>query len=190
MKKYWPPIGICLVFVFLFTGCTQYTLVKRGSPTEIGKTFRVDPQIDWSMFSGKTVTFWTVDGPLLDKLVFLPGVENGKPLVNSENNKQMPLFSSTMSPIEVMDLVEATLARQKAQVFKKENLMPAPFGKLDGFRFTFSFLSEDGLQYKGFAAGIIKNQKLYMIMYTGTNLLYYDKYVEQVEKIVNSIEII
>ena len=190
MKKSCPILGICLLFVFFLAGCAQYSLIKAGNRTNVGKSFRVDPQIDWSMYSRNDLVVWTVDGPILEKVYFFPGIENGKPLLNASNDKKMPVFSSTMTPIEVMDLVEATLARQKALSIKKENLKPAPFGKLEGFRFNFSYVSEDGLEYKGIAAGTIKDKKLYLIIYTGTNLFYYDKYVQEVEKIVNSVEII
>lgn len=190
MKKSFSIPGICLLFVFLLGGCAQYSLVKAGSRTNVGNVFSVDPQIDWSMYSRNDILLWTVDGPILEKVYFFPGIEHGKPLLNAANDKKMPVFASTMTPIEVMDLVEATLARLKALAIKKENLKPAPFGKHEGFRFTFSYVSEDGLNYKGFAAGTIKDQKLFLIMYTGTNLFYFDKYVEKVEKIVNSVEII
>jgi hypothetical protein len=190
MKKSCPILGICLLFIFLLGGCAQYSLVKAGSMTNVGNSLNVDPQIDWSMYSRNDTLLWTVDGPMLERVYFIPGIEHGKPLLNAANDKKMPVFSSTMTPIEIMDLVEATLARLNALAITKENLKPAPFGKYEGFRFTFSYVSEDGLDYKGFAAGTVKDKKLYLIMYTGTNLFYFDKYVEQVEKIVNSVEII
>jgi hypothetical protein len=192
MKKSYPVLAGFFLSVFLLSGCAQYSLVKAGNITNVGNRFRIDPQIDWSMSNQNDLITWTVDGPILQKVHFFPGIENGKPLIKPPpgSDKTMPVFSSTMTPIEVMDLVEATLARQKALSIKKENIKPAPFGKLDGFRFTFSFSSEEGLEYKGFAAGTIKDQKLYLIVYSGTNIFYYDRYVQVVEKIVDSVEII
>jgi len=190
MKKFYPLLGICLIFVFFIGGCAQYSLVKAGGKTNVGNTYSVAPQIDWSMSSSNDLVVWTVDGPFLEKVFFFPAIENGKPLLKAANDKKMPFFASTMTPIEIMDLVEATLARMKAQSIKKKNLKPAPFGKEEGFRFTFSYVSEDGLDYKGFAAGTVKDQKLYLVMYVGTDLCYFDKYVAEVEKVIDSIEII
>lgn len=191
MKRSFPILGACLLYVLFLAGCAQYSLVKAGSVKGVGKGMQVAPRIDWSMSKNNNIVTWTVDGPILQKMFFFPGVEDGKPLLKltRDDDQKMPVFSSTMTPIEVMDLIEATLSRMKAQSIKQEKIAPAPFGKLAGFRLNFSFVSEEGLDYKGFAAGTIHADKLYLILYTGTNVVYYDKCIEEVESIVESVEI-
>ena len=68
------------------------------------------------------------------------------------------------------------------------HLRPFKFGNHPGFRFELSFLSQEGLEYEGFVVGTIKDDKLYLICYTGTRQYYYPKYKESVEQIIASID--
>jgi hypothetical protein len=61
-------------------------------------------------------------------------------------------------------------------------------GGEDGFRFDFSYVSEEGLNYNGIAAGAVRDDKLYLVMYIGTTLHYFEKYIEEVDYILKSIE--
>jgi hypothetical protein len=157
----------------------------------IGNTIQVEPQTSWSKSEGNGIITWTADGPELERILFFPGVESGAPLVkaSTENDKEMPLFSSSMTPLEVMDLLEATLSRMEFHDIKMERLTPHPFGGLNGQKVFFSYASKDGLRYKGFAAGAMKDERLFLVIYTGADLLYYDKYLAEAEKIVSSIKI-
>lgn len=180
-----------LVCVFILSGCAHYRLVSAGQVLTVGGAFSVSPRIDWSMSDRNHPVTWTVDGPALQKLQFFPGIENGKPLIElpAAADRPMPSFKAKMTPIEIWDLIEATLSRMSAHEIKNERVQPAPFGSLEGFRFFFSFVSAAGLDYRGLAAGAVKDQKLFLVMYTGTKRFYYDKCLKEVERIIDSIKI-
>jgi len=179
--------------ILIVTGCAHYTLIEAGKKVEVGQAFMVDPQITWSMAKESGVIIWTVDGPGLQKLVFFPGIEDGAPLFKAtagQDAEKMPIYEATMTFLEIMDLLEATLAQKGFHQFAKQNLQPSGIGGQEGFRLDFSYASKAGLEYKGFAAGAIKEHKLYLVMYTGTTLHYYEKYAAAAENIIKSLEIL
>ena len=107
-------------FFFLFllahSGCSPiYTLVPENQRIQVGNTFIVNPSIAWSKHPAPSTETWTVDGPLLQRLVFIPGIKDGEPLVKqSTETKDFPVFHENMSPIEVKELFEATMSRMGA----------------------------------------------------------------------------
>lgn len=192
--KYRLQLTAAVFGVFLIvTGCAHYTLIEAGNKVEVGQAFRVDPEISWSMTKENGVIIWTVDGPGLERLIFFPGIDDGAPLFKTspgQKAEKMPIFKASMTFLEVMDLLEATLVQKQFHQFGKQNLRPATIGEHEGFRVDFSYASKAGLEYKGFAAGAIKDGRLYLVMYTGTALHYYEKYAAAAENIVKSIELL
>jgi hypothetical protein len=192
MKRLSRAALISLFSLFLLAGCVQYSLVPSDKMVTVGNTLQVEPQITWSKSESNGIVTWTADGPSLDRILFFPGIDDGAPLIKNtvKDKDEMPLFSSSMTPLEVMDLIKATLARMGCQDIQMEKIIPHPFDGLDGYKFFFSYASEGGLRYKGFSAGTVKNERLYLVIYTGTDLFYYDKYLAAAEKIVSSIKIL
>jgi hypothetical protein len=94
-----------------------------------------------------------------------------------------------MSETEVVDAIVDAVTLSGAQQVEARNLRPANFGSADGFRFELAFLNSDGLKKDGAVVGTIVDQSLYLIVYTGTRIHYYPKYVREFEKIVSSINI-
>ena len=182
-----------IAVVFILAGCGVYRLVESGHRITVGECFRVDPEIAWSMTKDVGVVVWTVDGRGLEQLLFFPGVKDGAPLIarkQSGKSQPMPTYEDSMTLLEVVDLLEATMARLNYHQFAKQNLRPAPIGGLDGFRVDFSFVSEQGLEYRGEAVGATKDHKLYLVMYMGTALHYYDRYKTTVDRIITGMEIL
>ena len=182
-----------IAVVFLLAGCGKYQLIESGHRVTVGECFRVDPEIPWSMTKEAGVFVWTVDGQDLERLIFFPGIKDGTPLIalgKSASSPEMPIYKDSMSLLEVVDLLEATMARLDFHQFEENNLRPATIGGLEGFRVDFSFVSKEGLEYRGFAAGTQKNHKLYLVMYMGTTLHYYDRYETTVDRIITGMEIL
>ena len=48
-------------------------------------------------------------------------------------------------------------------------------------------VDNDGLQFDGMTIGVVKDDTLHFIVYTGTRLHYYPKYKKDVEKLFASI---
>lgn len=190
-KKYVEFLWIILVVVAC-VGCAQYTLVENGKKIQVGDAFMLDTSINWSKHEAGDVETWTVDGPQLQRLVFFKGIPEGKPLVTVHEGKgeSAPVFHASMNSIEMMELVIATLARTGAHDVKVSDLRPHKLGVLEGFRFEFRYVTQQGLKYEGFVAGAQKNQKLFALMYIGTTLYHYEKHHQEVEKMLASLTVL
>ena len=173
----------------LITACVQYSLVKPEK-IAIGDVYTVNSQIAWNkMTEGKT-EIWTVDGPLLQELRFIKAIEDGDALFKGGAGKKLPPFKSKMTAIEIKELFETSLAQFGVARMRTLNLRPESFGKVAGFRFEFTYVLKNGLEKQGFALGAVIDEKLHMIIYTGTRLHYYPKHKDDVERLVRSIRIL
>ena len=177
------------ISALLITACVQYSLVKPEK-IAIGDVYTVNSQIAWNkMTEGKT-EIWTVDGPLLQELRFIKAIEDGDALFKGGAGKKLPPFKSKMTAIEIKELFETSLAQFGVARMRTLNLRPESFGKVAGFRFEFTYVLKHGLEKQGFALGAVIDEKLHMIIYTGTRLHYYPKHKDDVERLVRSIRIL
>ena len=155
---------------------------------------------------------WTIDGPLLEALRFVTLNDGDTLFRSSDKDAKLPRFRAHMTPNEVVEFFVASLKSvsggvdthqlAKGMVVPEgiragsinassldiQNLRPADFGNLPGFRFDFSFLSKEGLERQGFALGSIHDGKLLLMVYTGTREYYFDKHKQEVETIFSSVE--
>lgn len=179
-----------VLMVFALAGCAQFTLVQGGKRIPVGNAFMVDTSMNWSKHDSDDVETWTVDGPRLQRLVFFKGIPDGKPLIKvQEKGESAPVFHASMTSVEMMELIVATLSRTGAHDVKVSDLRPHKLGTLDGFRFEFKFVAREGLRYEGFAAGAQKDQKFVGVMYIGTALYHYKKHHDEIEKILASLTV-
>ena len=166
--------------------CTQITLVKPERQ-DIGGVYTVEPGGTWNRINDQNFEIWTVDGYGLQDVRFFKGVEDKKTLFPGDDAEKMPVFSAGMTPNDVLELVIDTLSAAGASQVKGSALRPADFGSAAGFRFEFSFLDADGLEFDGMAGGAIIDGRLHMIYYTGTRSHYFPKYRDQVDKLIRSV---
>lgn len=183
---------IVTVVVFVLVGCAHYSLITPRESISVADSFSVKTNIAWSMAKENGLVIWTADGPVLQELIFFPGIVSGSPLIKiqGQDSKKMPTYGSSMTFLEIVDLIEATFSKLNFYKFEKQNLKPQVIGEEEGFRFDFTYVSKEGLDYKGFAAGAIKNQKLYLVLYTGTSLHYFEKYASEADYIINNLKIL
>jgi len=180
-----------MLLALLCAACTQYSLVGPGR-TAVGG-LSVEPGIAWNRASGLTTgpgtETWTLDGPLLDSLIILAALPDGKPLPllrGAPTDKLQP-FRATMTASEVMDLFEATFAAEmKTTVIETRNLRPLSLGGAEGFRFEVSYTGENEVESEMVVAGAISGGKLYLLVYRGARLHYFPKYLPEFEKLVSS----
>lgn len=184
-----------IVFVFaalaLVASCAPYQLVAPPERVTISDAYSVAPQIEWSranVMVWNDVEQWTVDGAGLELLMFVNKVEDGKPLFPVRHQDAMPVFRSSMNSLEVKDFFVASMAGLQAQRVKVRKLRPVQFGGVDGFRFDFSYTTKGGLEKRGIAKGAVRKGKLYMILYMGTRLHYFDKYKRAAEGVMRSVQ--
>jgi len=194
MKKALGP----LLLVLLIAGCQPLVLVEPKR-TSIDGAFSVEPQIAWSRGNpdllqsgtGKNpAQVWTADGFGIEQVRFYPGIADGKPLGREvDGQDKLPVFKKDMTSTEIMELVEATLTRvDQSTLIEMHDLRPADFGGVPGFRFEITMTLKDELPRKAIVAGAVKNDRLYMILYEGARIYYYDKYADVAARIIDSVQ--
>lgn len=191
IARYCQPFIVVLV-LSVCLGCSQYSLIKTGQTIQLGQAFQIKTSGQWSKMTIQGLENWTVDGPLLERLIFFEGVEDGQPLFPETNSQKddLPLYKSSMNVLEVQDLIEASLVRIGAHKVEIINIRPDHFGSLEGFRLNFRFMNKSGLEYKGLVVGAKRRGRLLAIMYLGTALYYYQKYLPEVEEMIASVKIL
>ena len=191
---------ILLAIVFLLSACAHYTLVEPAQRDMAGG-YSVEPQTAWNRSVQGKVEIWTIDGPALAAVHFFNGIGEGQNLFpfygKSTRKAKLPKFNKNMTASEVQEfIVDSMMAPyQKTLVgpnmigtgVQTFHLRPFKLGSHPGFRFELSFVSEEGLEYEGFVVGVIKDDKLFLICYSGTREYYYPKYKETAEQIISSI---
>lgn len=189
-----------IALALLVASCAPYVLVKPQRVT-VKDSLSVEPDIAWNKINQQDITgrsnteIWTADGPLLNTLTFFAGIEDGKTLFvqtsEQEKRDKLPAFRGSMTPTEVMELVESTYAKiSQSSLTRTRNLRPAQFAGAPGFRFEFSYVGKDEIDREATAAGAIRNGRLYLIVYQGTRLYHHGLRQAQAERIIESARFI
>jgi hypothetical protein len=180
--------------------CTPFTLVNPERQT-IGGVISVAPGTKWNKvtmtdFQG-AVEVWTLDGPVLNTLVFFTGVADGEPLftrrqpVGAPAGEKPPVFRSTMNPVEVQELLEATVARYfQTTLAEGRNLKPTPVADGQGFRFDTRLVGKDEVERDGVFVGTIRRGKLYGAWFQGARLHYFGRYLPEFDRMVASAQLV
>lgn len=144
-------------------------------------------------FARKESVAWTKDGLLLDRLVIIPGIPDGEPLLKSrEKTAALPVFRADMLPNELEELVESSIVKffgEGQAVVSTENLRPQRFGDNRGVMFDLNATVTDSPEYKGLVGAFIADDKLYVIYFLGAVPHYYGKHIAAAEAIVKSATI-
>ena len=182
---------LLIILILTLNSCAQFTLIETKR-TMIGDLYTVEPQIPWNEYtSGKTQT-WTVDGPALNELRFVNGIEdNEAPFeITGQEKDKSPKFKKGLTFLEIKDLIVDGFVLTGAHKLKTHRLTPIHFGEIDGFRFEFEFVTEEGLEKEGLVIGTVIKDRLFFISYIGARVHYFPKYKDHVEKIISSIKMV
>jgi hypothetical protein len=189
-------LGVLLIF--LLTGCAAYGLVKPERQT-VGGVISVQPGIAWNKVATQNlqgkIEVWTLDGPPLNTLMFFTGVPDGEPLftVRGQAAKQEkpPVFRATMNPLEVQELLEATVARTfQTTIVEAHDLKPTSLASGRAFRFETRMVGRDEVERDGVFVGTIRNQKLYGAWFQGAKLHYFARYLPEFDNLVASAQLV
>ena len=187
---------LLLVFVAGITGCVvSYSLVPAGIVAV--QDLAVQADTGWNKappattpMARKTSETWTRDGLLLDRLVFIPGVQEGEPLlVSRDQSAALPVFRADMLPNELEELVESTIVKSFGEgqaVVTTENLRPYRFGTDPGVMFNLSVTVTESPEYEGTVGAFVSGQKLYLVYFLGAAPYYYDKHRTAAEAVIES----
>lgn len=192
---------VLLLFLTLamLTACvTPFTLVAPGEVTV--KDLHVRAGSGWNKapphlnpYARKDTVAWTKNGLLLDRLVIVPGVPDGQPLlVSKDKDAAMPVFRADMLPNEIEELMESTIVKffgEGQAVVDTENLRPYRFGDHNGILFDISAIVTESPRYKGLVGAFVAQDKLYVIYFLGATPYYYDQELSEAEAIIKSATI-
>ena len=179
-----------LALSIALAACSIYTLVDEDTRQSIAGRYSVDPQVAWSRVNQSGVELWTVDGPALESIRFYPGLRDGETFMTARDRTELPAFRADMQASEIMEFVVDSIARAGAGQVQATGLRPMNFGPLPGFRFELSYLTDNGLEMQGLVAGAATDGELHLIVYSGASLYYFPKYEDDVERIIDSIEML
>ena len=187
---------LILVPVLLLTGCVApYSLVTPGRVAVDGVT--VQAGSGWNSapahqraYARKNSVAWTRDGLLLDRLVIIPGVPDGEPLlVAARDSQAMPVFRAGMLPNEIEELVESTIVKffgEGQAVVNTSNLRPHRFGDNRGVMFDLSATVTDSPEYRGVVGAFIVDESLYILYFLGAVPHYYEKHLAEATAVIAS----
>jgi hypothetical protein len=188
------------IALLLMAGCTSYALVSAERQT-VGGVISVAPGTKWNKvtmtdFAG-AVEVWTLDGPVLNTLVFFTGVPDGEPLftrrqpLGAPAGEKPPVFRTSMNPVEVQELLEATVARYfQTTLAEGRNLKAAPVANGQGFRFETRLVGKDEVERDGVFVGTIRRGKLYGAWFQGAKLHYFGRYLPEFDRMLASAELV
>lgn len=188
-------VMLTAVAVLLTAGCSNYTKIPL-EPQVIGDAYRVTPDTAWSRFDEVDHTLWTIDGELLEAVHLYAGVADEEALMANVKDeasevRDMPVFRKGMRAPDVADLVAATFQKTYQREALVENLRPAVFGNLQGFRFEVAYKAANGLRLRADCLGAVtESGKLHLIVYEAAEEHYYEARHPRVEAIFNSVQVI
>ena len=177
-----------LTGMLLLTSCIgAYDLIEPERRS-IGDGYTVDPQIYWNSMENGKVETWTIDGPSLQALQFVKGLEHGDILVSTRRSKSPAEFKKDMTPTEIQEYVLDSFHKRGYVQVDSLGLKPKGFGDLEGFWFEMTYVNPHGLDGQGMVAGAIMQDRLHLIIYSGVDH-YYTKYHSYVVQLINSIQL-
>ena len=195
-----------LVALSLLAGCAtgvgggggiglHYYELMRARPHSVARdTMRVTPAVPWNRIPRGPYDIyreetWTLNGPLLDSLTFIGGVENNKRIVvqRRKADRKVPNFRADMSPPEIASMIETFYRiRAGAPQFNMTNLSPRPFLGQPGFQFDYDYLGGDEVERRGRAVGAIINGRFDLALFDAAKMHYFAAGLPEYERIVES----
>jgi len=175
------------------SGCVAtYSLVPAGNTQVAQKTMLVAPSSNWNRIPKsrtqiKAEESWTKNGPILDSITFLGGVEDGGELAkyNYREERRIPVFRSNMTPPDFVSMVESNYRiRGGVSVFNMTNMEPVTFLGVAGIQMDYDYIGGDDVKRRGRTVLSVLNDKLYMIALDGTQLHYFAAALPEFEAMV------
>lgn len=177
-------------------GYSGYSLVRARS-VEVGNgSMAVTPPRPWNRVSSRmvlddirAVEDWTLNGPYLDSLSFVTGLEGGKYIIRQSRRaaQQVPKFRSDMTAPEIAAMLESFYRVKAGTIdFRTTSLKPRMLMGYNGFQWDFDHLDTDEVWRRGRAVGAVIGGRLYLILLDGARMHYFDNAAPDFEVVVNS----
>ncbi len=191
--------SLLVLFALTATGCIPtYKLVSPDTQVVGGKNFSVDTSLSWnklpkSSFDIKQEENWTLNGPILDSVTFIGGVENGNAIAKQRKkvDRQVPVFQSNMSPPELVAMIESYYRiRAGATIFETTNIEPGTFLGQSAIQLDYEYVGGDEVKRKGRSLLAVINDRLYMMSLDGTELHYFNNALPEFTAMVRSARLL
>ena len=179
-------------------GYSDYSLVRVHRIYVGDRSLSVSAPRPWNrhrpiMFEDvRDVEDWTLNGPMLDGMSFVTGLQSGKSLIRQRRTttQQVPKFRSDMTPPEIAAMIESLYrVRGGAVDFRTLSLQPRPFLGTNGFQLDYEHLDGDELWRRGRVVGTVVNGQLYMILLDAAKTHYWDATLPDFEAVVASAQL-
>jgi hypothetical protein len=175
-------------------GLQYYRLIRPGPQDVARGSMNVAPTIGWNRAprAGSDIQKeedWTLNGPLLDGIVFIGGLEDGKRIVRqrSKADRKVPDFRSDMSPQDVAAMIESLYRiRAGSTEFHMTGLVPRTFLGRPGFQIDYQRVGGDEVERSGRAVGAIIDGRLYLALFDAARMHYFNAALPEFERIVES----
>lgn len=183
MKRY-----LILAALLLAACATTFSVVEPGR-IAVTDLYSVQPSIKWSSVKVDNGQVWTVDGFALQALRFVGGVKDGGVYFEAPDKKRKIPFRADMTETEIAEMVVDEFSLSGAKNVELQSLRPQKFGTIDGFGFDIDYVTGDGVEAHALVVGTVHDSTLYLILYTGTSLHYFDRYADEAKSIIDSIKL-
>ena len=189
------PLGACSSLGGEGYGISDYSLVRVHDVSVGDGSLVVAAPRPWNRHRAgffediRVVEDWTLDGPLLDGISFVSGLNSGHYLIRQRKtaDQQVPKFRAEMTPPEIAAMLESLYrVRGGAVDFRTLSLKPRPFLGTNGFQLDYEHLDDDELWRRGRVVGTVINTRLYLIMIDAAKSHYFDSTLPDFEAIVAS----
>ena len=189
------PLGACSSLGGEGYGISDYSLVRVHDVSVGDGSLVVAAPRPWNRHRAgffediRVVEDWTLDGPLLDGISFVSGLNSGHYLIRQRKtaDQQVPKFRAEMTPPEIAAMLESLYrVRGGAVDFRTLSLKPRPFLGTNGFQLDYEHLDDDELWRRGRVVGTIINTRLYLIMIDAAKSHYFGSTLPDFEAIVAS----
>lgn len=188
--------AVAIAALAVIVGCVPaYTLVSPGTivvgglAVEAAGAWNEAPSALTSQLR-KGAEMWTRDGPLLDRLLLLPSIPDGEPLlVDRSGTAALPVFRADMLPNEIEELTESTMLKYFGEgnsAVSTANLRPHRFGAHRGVMFDLRAAVNESPDYSGMAGAFVADKKLYVVLYLAAEPYYYGKHLADAEALIRS----
>jgi hypothetical protein len=176
------------------TACVPaYTLVEPG-PSAVGNgAMSVTPARAWNgvpvaMQQPEWEESWTANGPLLDTIVFVSGLPEGKSLLRQrqKDDAQVPVFRADMTPNDLVSMIESSYRVGGVAVFHIDQVDTTPFLGGTGIRMRYHYSPGEGIGRKGSCVLRAVDKKLYLMKLEGVASHYFDQALPEFDQMVAS----
>lgn len=185
---------LCLALTMVLAGCGAMLKVAQGDVV-LKERLSLNVAKPWNQFErglADNTPTWTNEGVTVDALKFYIAIRDGQEIaaLPAQAKGIQPLvFRASMQPAQIVALYESLLTRDGSS-FALDRLEPAEFLGEKGFRFEYSLNRKiDDVPMKGVGIGVIRRGELYVIHYSAPRLVFFARYLPQVEAIARSAQV-